>query len=326
MASRWLFPAMALLGVLLAAGCTATPPRAPAPRLERPLVVPVAWEKDGLVVHASVNGSAPLPFIFDSGLSEIHVLSRETARRLGVEGRGWSMAGSWSGYASTSFAEVDELELGGLRFGRTPVAIMDLPESVTARKEGPPLAGFLGQPLFRPYAVTVDVAAGTLTLSQDHEPPAGAVVLPIRMRGGLPRVPARFGEASLQLDVDTGDFGEVTLYENAARRLRVLRRYGPGEVRGAVAAGGPFNYIAVRADGFRLGVLSFDDLELHVAPFGVAAAMKEDGTVGMGLLGRFRFTLDQPAGRLVLEPRCAAGGGGAGELRCDPSVEPGGGR
>jgi len=73
-------------------------------------------------------------------------------------------------------------------------------------------------------------------------------------------------------------------------------------------------------------VLAFDDLELHVAPFGVAAAMKEDGTVGMGLLGRFRFTLDQPAGRLVLEPRCAAGGGGAGELRCDPSVEPGGGR
>ncbi|HYC04573.1 MAG TPA: pepsin/retropepsin-like aspartic protease family protein [Azospirillaceae bacterium] len=283
------------------AACAALPPSPPPRTLPDPVSMPVAVEPAGLVVEASVNGGAPAPFLLDTGLSDAHVLDRPAAVALGLSGRGVTLVGSWSGYSGASLTTVDSVSIGPVVMERPPVAVMALPDGMTDREQAPRFAGVVGQPLFHAYAVTIDAPAGRMTLSSGYTPPSDALILPIRMVNGLPAVEAAVAGVRVLLQIDTGDFGEVTLYEDAVRRLRLQDALGGGEERQAMAAGGRFAYRRHGASGLTLAGEEMGSVELHVAPRGTLFRSAEHGTIGLGLLRRFRFTVDQPGGRLVLE-------------------------
>ncbi|QJE74494.1 hypothetical protein HHL28_16750 [Aerophototrophica crusticola] len=292
---------------LLLAACGEPPAGPPPPALDAPVVLPVQAGGSDLMVQASVNGGTPETFIVDSGLTGTHVLGRDTAERLGLEQHGFALVGSWAGLGMARFTRVESLGLGGLELRGLPMAVVGLPPGVLARDGGVALAGFLGQPLFDAYAVTVDVPAGTLTLSPPGGPvPEGAITLPL-LPGPMPLVELRVDGQPVRLSIDTGAAtSDITLYEDVAERLGLRARYGEGRRSRALAAAGEVEFEKLTVGEVRVGPQRLPKVELDIVP---RATLWDrlfpgdwDGVVGLGLLAQYRFTLDIPRGRLVLVP------------------------
>lgn len=260
-----------------------------------------------LVVSATLNGDDSRLMAVDSGLTGTHLLVTPMAEALGLPLRGLAVARSWAGLGTVRFATLDRLGLGGLELRDVPVAVTDLSPGLLARDGRPGPSGLLGLPLFDAYAVTVDVPAGTLTLSPPGGPvPDGAILLPL-VPGEIPVVELLVDGQPVRLLIDTGAVSsDVALFEDAAERLGLPERYGEGRRTRVLSAGGETEMAKLTVDEVRVGPQRLPKVEVDVAPRpGFWSRWIDagwDGVVGLGLLAQYRFTLDIPTGRLVLVP------------------------
>ncbi|MFM2045740.1 MAG: Aspartyl protease [Pseudomonadota bacterium] len=304
----------------------------PPPPLPAPVALPLERGTKELVIQVRVPGDGPaavdLPMVVDSGLSGPVLLSAQTAAALGLRARGIAVATGWGGMRLVRFTALDRMEMGPVRLTRVPAAVMDLPDGVTRRAGRADIAGLLGATLFRAYGVTVDVPAGTLTLSAPGTMPVppGAVVLPLAP-GPLPAVTVAIDGMPVVLAVDTGATADVVLSQAAARRLDLAGRYGPGRSGAALSAAGTVTVTKRTVDTLSFGspahtspagtspvTLHHVEVDVVGAGGGTLAALLPgagalpdgvDGVLGLGLLSQFRFTLEPgegEAGRLVLLP------------------------
>lgn len=289
------------------AACGEVPAGPPPPILDEPVVLRLERGDRALVVEAILNGDAPRLMVVDSGLSETHLLDANVAESLGLPLRGLAVMWSWAGLGTVRRATLDRLGLGGVELRDVPVAVVDLPPEMLAREGKPGSSGLLGQPLFDAYAVTVDVPAGTLTLSPPGGPvPDGAILLPL-LPSEVPLVELLVDGQPVRLSVDTGAIAsDITLYEDAAARLGLPGRYGEGRRTRILSAGGELDIAKLTVDQVQVGPQRLPKVEVDLVPrhslSGLWIDRTLDGVVGLGLLAQYRFTLDIPAGRLVLVP------------------------
>lgn len=296
---------LAFLLLLILPACGEMPGQSP-PELAEPVVLPLERNTRELVVPARINGLGPFPLVLDSGLSGTHLLAEPVADRLGLRRSGFAVGASWGGFSLARFATVSRMDLGALTLRDTRMAVMDLPAGVTRRAGRPDIAGLLGGPLFQAYAVTVDVLAGTVTLSPPGGPaPADAEILPLS-GGELPGVTLAIDGGPVILAVDTGATSDITITEEAARRLGLTARYGPGRRAEVTTAAGPLEVATLSVERVELGRLAISHVEVDVLEGsllggdGLPAGV--DGVVGLGLLTQFRFTIDVSSGTLALVP------------------------
>lgn len=273
----------------------------------RPLVVPFTMDQSRIVVEVNLNGRDGFPFILDTGMTGRHLLTDETTSLLGLAtssgGHGYDSAGR---RFDLQQAVLPSLTVGELLLLEESVAVLALPPAAIAMEAGRRLAGVLGDPLLRGFAVTLDFETKRMELFPGSPPPVsgdtGTVVLPLDWSGNVLTSTVRINGRPELVMVDTGDFHTLTLYEDAAARLGVAPA-GEETHLPVLGAAGPYLLKTAMLDRVDLGQYRLRDLPAAISPRGEAMPAQIGGRLGIGLLSRFKVTLDTAGRRLLLTPR-----------------------
>lgn len=276
-------------------------------------VIPFTLHADNIVVMAALDSSAPLPFVFDTGLSHGGIVTRATARKLGLKPqRDLSIgdAGGGPGHLA-KLTRVHAMHLGATTLVNPPFAIIDVPAQIVARGDKPPIAGFIGAPLLEHAVVCIDYAHSELRRwrRQDYVP-KDAVAVTAALNHGLVTVAAEVDGVVATLAVDTGNNDGVEFFPHFVHAHDLIARY-ERDLRPTQATSGTgrtFNTLSgiARQVKFAPRVVLHDTAMLFVAQ-AFDPAWGIDGLLGYAVLSRLNPCIDRDGGKLYLHP--AEGGG-----------------
>lgn len=258
-----------------------------------------------IFMDVRVNGRGPYRFILDSGSGNL--LNMRTARELGlglfnrteIGGAGAERVPVWQ-------AQVQRLDIGPITLARQSVMVLSL-VPVTQAIGFDRVDGLLGYELFRRFAVRIDYAAGRITFTRPRAlrtPPAGTRV-PFTLRGRVPKIEAVVDSVPGEFIVDTGDRSSLTIFRPFQNAHRTLDAYPDHyEALTGWGIGGPIPATVVRARRVEVGgaVARGVLTRLPGEQSGEFNSPDVAGSIGTGLLRRFRVTFDYPDGALWLEP------------------------
>ena len=266
--------------------------------------VPMLFEAGKLLVMASVNGAAPMPFILDTGGHAI--LTRDAAVRLGLAGIGQGVTyGAGEGSTAEQFARSDTLAIGAAEITGVPFEIAAEPYYFSERGSQQPIAGILGLEVFERFAVTLDHRARAVTLTPlpDFAPPASGVAVPIRFADDIPLVDGAINGRPGILAVDTGNSGDIVVQGRFARATGLDAAFKGGVGGVSSGQGGDSVYTIARLDGIDLGGVSLACPLARVAydTAGAFSSRSEAGNVGEAALSLFKVTFDYGRQTMTLE-------------------------
>lgn len=278
----------------------------------RPIPFEIASNKP--FVRATVNGSAPLWFILDTGCSGPSIVSRECADRLklqrGSEDRVDVGAGSGVKAGIATVQQPVKLEALGKTLSVNEPRVLTLDH--VAPLEGRRVDGLVGSDFMMQHVVAIDYARHQITVHDPaaYAPPPGAIVVPLTIENAWPVVegtivPRGGTPIPCRLIIDTGVRNVITLFRPFAEKHGL---YESADLRDAVIGGG--------VGGLSRGdVARLDELTLGPASFPKAVAVFSrdtgglfamdgpvQGIVGGDLLRRHKVTFDYTNARMVLEP------------------------
>ena len=273
-------------------------------------VLPFELLNNHVFVAATVGGHA-LRLLLDTG--GVNLLSTRAARRLGLESLGAiETRGPGAQAASSGFARVDRLEIGGVALERQLLRVIDLHGFDAV--EGVQVDGVLGVELFKRVVLRIDYARRELLLADPatFAAPAGEAsrALPITFFGHFPGVVAELDGLRGQFWLDTGNRGGVVLLAPFVAEHGLDARYRPG---GATTIGwgigGPVRGRVARGGRLLLGGLQVEApvLRLPDGHGGALATRHVAGNIGGEILRRFVVTFDYPRRLVHLEPSPDAG-------------------
>jgi hypothetical protein len=257
-----------------------------------------------ILVNLSIDGHAPMPFILDSG--GLNLLTPDAARELGIQGKGnQAVQGVGTQTQSLQVADVGSYRLGQVQMEQQRFLIIDLPLLLTDRGDRPAIAGLIGFELLRRFTTRIDydrqqltfTAAGSLRNS------SGADVLPLSFDGRTPLVRARVNGIDGIFMMDTGDSGDLTVFEPFAKAHRIALD-GTVSASHSGGVGGIIENRSGHVASFALGEHALlDPPATFTAPkSGVFASELLAGNIGQGILSRYVMTLDYASRRMQLQP------------------------
>ncbi len=264
-----------------------------------------------LIVFASINGHAPMPFILDTGGHAI--LTTQAAKSLGLRGRGAGLSGgSGAGTISTQYARVAGVRIGDAELLDQSFLIIPYPYSFYERGKKAPLAGILGLEVFERFAVRIDYGDRTVTFtplaSYRHAGSGASVRLEFEDQEDMPVVNAAAdGHAGL-FGTDTGNAGVLILFGDFLKRTGLLDEYSGGVKTIGQGTGGSN---AGRKETLRTFAIGGRELQSVVSNFtqmtsGSFSSRTEAGNLGFSILSRFIPTFDYANAALYLDPEVRA--------------------
>ena len=265
----------------------------------------VPFERYGglILVNLSIDGHAPMPFILDSG--GLNLLTPDAARELGIQGKGnQAVQGVGTQTQSLQVADVGSFRLGPVQMEQQRFLIVDLPLLLTDRGDRPAVAGLIGYELLRRFTTRIDydrqqltfTAAGSLRNS------AGADVLPLSFDGRTPLVHASVNGVDGVFMMDTGDSGDLTVFEPFAKAHRIALD-GTVSASHSGGVGGIIENRSGHVANFALGehALLGPPATFSAPKTGVFASELLAGNIGQGILSRYVMTLDYASRRMQLQ-------------------------
>lgn len=273
------------------------------------VTVPFRLINNHIYVDASINGSAPLPFVFDTGATDI--LQGSAAKTLGIAVQG-ALPGSGAGdkMEDFGFAKVKSVSVGGLTLPDQLFGTETSPAWVAV--EGADSVGLLGYEFVKRAVLAIDYAAHTLTFTKQERfhPPANAAAIPFTFQSHIPMVAGTLDGAAGEFMIDTGSRGALTLMHPFAAANDLVGKYHAS--RSATigyGVGGPVRALLARADKFVVGPVTIDApvTEILTDKAGVAEFARTAGNIGGDILKRFTITLDYAHQTLWLQPNSLAG-------------------
>jgi hypothetical protein len=266
--------------------------------------VPIAFERYQLLVWASINGRAPMPFILDTGGHAI--VDTVAARILGLHAAGSGVSGgAGAGTIRLQFTRVASVRIGNAELIDQPFLVIPYPYSFYERGRRVPLAGILGLEWFERYAARIDYAGRTLTLTPlatfSHRGRSSG--LPIRFQEDMPLARASADGNPGSFGVDTGNGGMLVLYGDFLRRTGLLAKYSPGTVVHGEGTGGSNTGRIETLSKFTIGghVLSHLFADFTQMKTGSFSSWTEAGDLGLTALSRFTPTFDYANQMLYLD-------------------------
>lgn len=268
------------------------------------VTLPFHLRNNHIYVDASINGKPAVPFVFDTGATDI--LDSDAAKKLDVKVEG-SLPGGGFGdkIADFGLAKVKSVSLGGLA----------LPDQVFGTEgssgwiaiEGTDSAGLLGYEFVKRAVLTIDYAAETMTFTKQEafQPPKGATAIPFTFDGHIPMLNGTLDGIPGQFELDTGSRGALTLMHPFAQANGLIDKYHATRTATVgYGVGGPSKALLGRAGALAIGPVT---LEAPVAEFvvdkgGAAESARTAGNIGGDLLKRFTVTLDYAHRQLWLQP------------------------
>jgi predicted aspartyl protease len=258
------------------------------------------------IVDVVVNGTAPRPFLVDTGAAA-SVLDRKLVAALGLETRGGLEARGAGGSAEAAYVRVATLALPGVEL-RDQI-LLTVPLGALAAVVGTEIGGILGWDFLSRFAVEIDWSGARLALARPGEyvPPPGAIRVPVRVEMNVPLVEVRADDLPpADFLVDTGNAATVFVHSPWARR----HGFGSDDAAGREAwgLGGSETLREATLARIAVGEAAWTDVPVLVgtADRGIAALDEAAGNLGSGLFAGGRIALDYSAGSLWITPAQAA--------------------
>lgn len=267
--------------------------------------VPIRIEGRQLLVWASIDGHAPMPFILDTGGHAI--LTAQAARSLGLRGRGAGVSGgSGAGTISLQYVPVATVRIGEAELSRQTFLVIPYPYSFYERGEEQPLAGILGLEIFERFATRIDYGRKRLTLTpltRYAHSAGGGRALPICFQEDMPLGEATADGRNGLFGIDTGNAGSLILFGAFLQSSGILHAYPNGNrAEGRGTGGGNSGWI-VRLHRFTVSGKTFDSIPTFMTQMksGAFSSWTEAGNFGYEILSRFVPTFDYARGTLYLD-------------------------
>ncbi len=267
--------------------------------------VAMTLEDGEVIVRASIDGHAPLPFILDTGGHAI--LTPEAAKSLGLRGAGSGQSGgSGAGTSSTQYTYAKSIRIGDAQFKNQHLLIIPYGYAFSERGRKTPLAGILGLEIFERFVVRLDYASRKVTLTRFAAFQNRRKVTPIsiRFQEDMPMVEAMADGHGALFGTDTGNSSKLILFGKFLKRSGIGARYTHGYRVIGHGTGGANSGRVETLSRFTLGgrvlrnVTSvFTDMQA-----GSFSSWTEGGNIGYRVLSRFTPTYDYAREKLYLEP------------------------
>jgi hypothetical protein len=286
------------------------PPRNTAqwPAGKSSVTVPFRLLNNHIYVEASINGSLPLPFVFDTGATDDIQTSVASQLAIPVEG---ALPGGGFGdkLEDVGFARVKTVDIGGLTLPDQVFSTENSPQWVAV--EGAPSSGLLGYEFAKRAVLTIDYAKRTMTFTKAEafQPPRGAAAIPFTFDGHVPMLAGALDGFDGEFELDTGSRGALTVMRPFAEAHGLVAKYRATRLATTgYGVGGPSKALLARAGRLTIGPVSIETpvTEISTDKGGVAQSARIAGNIGGDLLKRFTVTLDYAHRTLWLQPNALA--------------------
>lgn len=263
-----------------------------------------------IFLEARINGQRPYQFIFDTGGQ--NVLDPATARELGLALRDESSQIGAGAQAQRSWrTDVALAEIGPVRLRDHEFMVLDLAtirHAIGFRR----LDGLVGRELFERFIVDIDFEGLKLRFIEPSgwtpSPAHGRRVPLAFVGGGIPSIDATIDGVRGELAIDTGDRSSLTLFSPFVARERLREKYARriSAVTGW-GVGGPIPADVTRAERLSFGGFDIARVVARMPTLqtGVFASDISAGSIGNGVLKRFRATFDYGGKQLFLAPNAS---------------------
>jgi hypothetical protein len=277
-----------------------------------PVVIPFEFVTRHIMIKVSINDSAPLSFILDTG-DKVAVVDSGKARALGLNLQGEvNVGGAGAGRLKGSFVRNATLKVIGLEGNPQPVALA-IPLDGLESKMGHDIDGIIGTDFIKQFVMEVDFEARVLRLhDRDKFTYSGSgEIVPTRLNGGgHPVISAEVGIAGREplqakFVVDLGSGGSLILHTPFVEQQRLpladqktIRAIGGG------GAGGKTTGRLGRVTSLRIGRFQIDN-PLTMFSEDKAGAFNNSeiqGNIGEQIVTKFKLYLDFAHDRMILEP------------------------
>ena len=275
---------------------------------DRAAGLPITLNSNHIFVDVSVNGSAPLSFLLDTG-ADTTVINLRRAKELGFALQG-SMEGRGAGEGSmeVSFIKDASFKLQGVELQHQLAASIDM--TTLEGYEGHPIDGILGFDFISRFVIEIDYAGRKLNL---FEPKTFAYKgegqqIPIVLQGNSPIIRTSLTQSGKSIegkfDIDTGNRTGLVLNRPFDEQHRVSFGIPTIDAQWGMGVGGRSKQKIGRVADFALGGFKIMDVLTSFSgdAKGAFADPEMAGNIGGEILRRFTVVLDYSRKTVILEP------------------------
>lgn len=262
-----------------------------------------AFDSGHIIVKAMVNGQSA-HLIFDTGAA--NYLTPATAARLGLRiGGSVSIGGIGTGSETGGFATVSKVRIGSATLTDQSVMVGPLPFVATHPRRGLDVDGLAGSEFLSEFQTTIDYPGRVIIFRPIGSPaPRGSRSLHYYSDGHNIYVEAIVGGVPGLFRVDKGDGGTITLFSNFAAAHGLFAREGQSStLSGGVGGHIPVRKVTSRSFSLAGFVLKNVPTDVSETKAGTFASRSIAGSLGAGLLSRFKVTFDYLAHSVSFAPR-----------------------
>jgi hypothetical protein len=240
------------------------------------------------VIHASINGQGPFPFLLDTGAGGI-VLDETFAQEMGMEVVGTQRVRDMGAGVDIDgeTVRIDQVEVGGATFSGLDALLINGTGILGASGAAP--RGVIGRSPFADCLLTMDYPSRVVLIEEGELPRAdGQTILPYTCEEGASTPDLKIDVAGVQhtVHIDSGGSSGITLPFDRMDSFPLESE--PKVIGRARSAGGSFEVYGSKLEGtIALGAHSWDSPQVTFVP------NIQWVHLGSNVLERFVITWDQ---------------------------------
>ncbi len=264
--------------------------------IDQRTVIPFELTLDGIFFQLQIAGSSEhLWFSLDTGAGSSY-LDSGVAKRLGLQTSGsGTVHGAGAGTVPVNFLESVTFQLPSLTSRGHRVNTTDLAGLQGHHR----MDGFLGYDFISRFVITIDYAAGKMTIAEaaGYSYSGTGGIFPIRFRGKWPYIKGTIAVPGVK--PETGEFLVDSGSGDAVDDPTILKTTAPvRKVKTGVGLGKPGDGVLGRASYLQFGSFRLD------SPTAACCSSNPDDSrkIGTEVLRRFTVILDYMRKRMIFEP------------------------
>ena len=268
--------------------------------------IPLKLEHRQLLVWASINGHAPMPFILDTGGHAI--LTTGAAKTLGLHASGaGESGGAGAGTIGLQYARVQTIRLGAAELRNQPMLVINYPYDFYERGQKQPIAGILGLEVFEHFATRIDYGDGKITLAplSSYSYQGNGTPIPFHFQDDMPMIDAAADNHAGMFGTDTGNAGTLILFGDYLQRTGLQEAYRGGTLVIGHGTGGRNTGRREVLHTYTIGGHTIRNVPSNFTNMsrGAFSSWTEAGNAGYEIFARFIPTFDYAHQTIYLD-RC----------------------
>ena len=239
-------------------------------------------------------------FILDCGAD--YGLDAKTAKLLNLEqGKKTRQSGAGAKTVEVGSSIVDTVKIGPVNIIKAHFLVIDMSE-IREKLHLPYLDGIVGYTFMKNYAVQTDYPGKVINFYKSY---TAASPIPFTFyQGQLPRISVKIDGINASVIIDTGDRTAFTLFNHFAIKNGFMTKYKLSDTTiTGYGLGGPIYARTFSLTHFKIGRLSLANVATRIPMLktGAFADKNIDGSIGGGVLKKYKFTIDYKKRNLYFE-------------------------